>query len=178
MKNDHKSDFRISCLKRLKFVSLTSKYYKNKIIVKKLKDFIQEFEGDNILLYIPLGIEVDVNPLIRDLRKKNKNVYVPYMQGKSFKIVKYRLPLHKKKFGIKEPQNSFLKPKKIDLAIVPVVGVDALAKRIGFGKGMYDRFFGSLNYKPTIVFTQLIFCESKEVLSNDYDIQADYIITS
>jgi 5-formyltetrahydrofolate cyclo-ligase len=179
MKNNHKSDFRKSCIKRLEFTSLFSKYYKNKIIVKKLENFIKKSESKNILLYIPLGIEVDVRALIINLRKqKNKNIYVPYMQADSFKIVKYRLPLHKKRFGIKEPNNSFLKPKKIDVAIVPVVGVDALFKRIGYGKGMYDRFFDRLNYKPTMVFTQLVLCKSDKILSDNYDIQADYIITN
>lgn len=178
MKNNHKNDFRKSCLDRLKFTSLFLKYYKNKIIVKKLEYLIKESDSKNILLYIPLGIEVDVKPLINNLRKKNKNVYVPFMQGESFKIVKYRLPLYKKKFGIKEPNNSFFKAQKIDLAIIPVVGIDKLGKRIGFGKGMYDRFFDKLGYKPIMVFTQLILCKSGQILSQDHDIQADYIITN
>ena len=178
MKNSHKSDFRKSCIKRLEFTSLCSKYYKNKIVVKKLENFIDQSDSKNILLYIPLGIEVDVNPLVKNLRKIKKNVYVPFMEGNSFKIVKYRLPLHKKKFGIKEPNNSFFKARKIDLAIVPVVGIDAIDKRLGFGKGMYDRFFGRLDYKPTIVFTQLILCKSEKILSEEHDIQANYIITS
>ena len=179
MKNDHKNDFRKSCLKRLEFTSLFLKYYKNKIIFKKLKKFIKQSDSKNILLYIPLGIEVDVKPLINSLRKrKDTTVYVPFMQGESFKIVKYRLPLHKKRFGIKEPNNSFFKARKIDLAIVPVVGIDKLNKRIGFGKGMYDRFFDKLGYKPTMVFTQLILCKSEKILSDNYDIQADYIITN
>jgi 5-formyltetrahydrofolate cyclo-ligase len=179
MKNGHKSDFRKSCIKRLEFTSLFLKYYRNKIIVKKLEDFIKRSDSRNILLYIPLGIEVDVKPLIKSLRKiKKREVYVPFMQGESFKIVKYRLPLHKKRFGIKEPNNSFFKARKIDLAIVPVVGIDKLGKRIGFGKGMYDRFFSNLGYKPTMVFTQVILCKSEKILSNDYDIQADYIITN
>ena len=179
MKNDHKSDFRKSCIKRLEFTSLFLKYYRNKIIVKKLEDFIKRSDSRNILLYIPLGIEVDVKPLIKSLRKiKKREVYVPFMQGESFKIVKYRLPLHKKRFGIKEPNNSFFKARKIDLAIVPVVGIDKLGKRIGFGKGMYDRFFDRLGYKPIMVFTQLILCKSEKILSDNYDIQADYIITN
>ena len=177
MELNHKSDFRKSCIKRLKFTSVISKYYKDKIVIKKLENFINRSKSKNILLYIPLGIEVDVKPLINKLRK-DRNVYVPYMEGDSFKIVKYRLPLQKKKFGIKEPNNSFMKPQKIDLAIVPVVGVDAIGKRIGYGKGMYDRFFSRLSYKPTLVFTQLILCKSDKILSENYDIQADYIITN
>lgn len=179
MKLNHKSDFRKSCIERLKFTSQYFKYYKDKIVVKNLENIINDTKAKNILLYIPLGTEVDVKPLINKLRKyKNKTIYVPFMEKDSFKIVKYRLPLKKKKFGIKEPNNSFFRARKIDLAVVPIVGVDSSFKRIGFGKGMYDRFFYRLNYRPKIIFTQLTLCKSEIILSNDYDIQADYIITT
>lgn len=178
MRESHKSDFRKSCIKKLEFSSRFSKFYRDKKTVKKLKDFIEIKKAKNILLYIPMGTEVDTLPLINCLRKNKINVFVPYMVGNSFKVVKYRLPLEKKRFGIKEPKNSFCYKNKLDLAIVPIVGVDKLGKRIGFGKGMYDRFFYKLDNKPIMVFTQLTLCNSKEILTNQYDIQADYIITS
>ena len=178
MKENHKSDFRKSCIKRLKFSSRFSKFYKDKKTVKKLKKFIDINKSKNVLLYIPMKMEVNVLPLINQLRKEQKNVFVPYMIDDSFKIVKYRLPLDKKKFGIKEPKNSFCRHKKIDLAIVPIVGVDKECKRIGYGRGMYDRFFYRLGYKPTVVFTQLTLCQANETLTDEYDIQADYIITN
>ncbi|MGB6329855.1 MAG: 5-formyltetrahydrofolate cyclo-ligase [Halarcobacter sp.] len=178
MKESHKSDFRKSCIKKLEFSSRFSKFYKDKKTVKKLKKFIDANNSKNVLLYIPMKMEVNVLPLINKLRREQKNVFVPFMVDDSFKIVKYRLPLQKKKFGIKEPKNSFCLQKKIDLAIVPVVGVDKVCKRIGFGRGMYDRFFYRLNYKPTVVFTQLTLCKADKVLTNEYDIQADYIITN
>lgn len=177
MNTNHKSDFRKLCIKRLIFVSHFSKYYKSKFVVKNLKNFILENDFKNILLYIPLEIEVDIKPLIKDLRRLKKCIYVPYMYEDSFKIVKYRLPLKKKKFGILEPNNSFVKPNIIDLAVVPIVGIDIKDRRIGYGKGMYDRFFYRLKYKPIIVFTQLELCKSNKILSDKYDIKADYIIT-
>lgn len=177
MNTNHKSDFRKLCIKRLRFVSQFSKYYKSKFVVKNLKNFILENDFKNILLYIPLEIEVDIKPLIKDLRRLKKCIYVPYMYEDSFKIVKYRLPLKKKKFGILEPNNSFVKPDIIDLAVVPIVGIDIKDRRIGYGKGMYDRFFYRLKYKPIIVFTQLELCKSNKILSDKYDIKADYIIT-
>ena len=177
MNTNHKSDFRISSIKRLKFYSSFAKYSKSKKIVKKLKEIIKTKRANSILLFLPLGLEVDIRSLILELRRAKKDIYVPFMQDDSFKMVKYRLPLQKKKFGIYEPNNSFCKTKKIDLAVVPIVGVDALNKRVGFGKGMYDRFFYRLNYKPTIVFTQLVLCKSDKILSNEYDIEANYIVT-
>lgn len=177
MITNQKSSFRKLCLKRLKKVAHFSRYSKSKLIVNSLNKIIKEERANNILLYIPLGLEVDVIPLIKKLRKDKKSVYVPYMYKDSFKAVKYRLPLKIKKYGIKEPNNSFVKAKKIDLAIVPIVGIDRLEKRVGFGKGMYDRFFDRLNYRPKTIFVQLILCKSDKILSDDYDIKADYIIT-
>lgn len=177
MLNNHKSDFRNSCLKKLGFQSNFLKFYKDKNIVKKIERFIKIYKPKTVLLYIPMKMEVDVLPLISYLRKRQIEVYVPFMEGKSFKAVKFRLPLHVKKYGIREPNNSFCKTRRIDLAVVPIVGVDKELKRIGFGKGMYDRFFDSLDYKPYTIFTQLKLCKSNKKLSNKYDIQADLIIT-
>ena len=177
MITNQKSSFRKLCLKRLKSTAQSSRYSKSKLVVNNLKKIIKKYNANNIMLYLPLDLEVDIKPLIQELRMNRKNIYVPYMFEDSFKIVKYRLPLNKKSFNIKEPNNSFIKPPKIDLAVVPIVGVDKLNKRIGFGKGMYDRFFDRLDYKPTIIFTQLVLCKSQEILSDNYDIKADYIIT-
>ncbi|WP_419769522.1 MAG: 5-formyltetrahydrofolate cyclo-ligase [Candidatus Marinarcus sp.] len=176
---DHaKSDFRKSCICTLRFMSQYTKIRKDKTIVKKLLQVINELNARKILIYIPMDMEVNVLPLINKLRKRRGfEVYVPYMCGDTFKAVKYRLPLEVKKFGIKEPRNSFVRAK-LDLAIVPVVGIDKAGKRIGFGKGMYDRFFYRLKRKPTIVFTQRILCMTNQNLTDQYDIQADYIITS
>ncbi len=178
MKKSHKSDFRKLCIKKLEFSSRFLKFYKDKKTIKKLEKFIKLNNFKNILLYVPVNMEVNVLPLINKLRKKQLNVFVPFIVEDSFKIVKYRLPLQKKTFGIKEPNNSFCIYPQIDLAIVPILGIDKQWRRIGFGKGMYDRFFYRLNYKPTIVFIQLTLCQANEILSDKYDIQADLIITS
>ena len=178
MIENHKSDFRKSCINRLKFISRFAKIKKDKIIVDKLIKTIHILKPKRLLVYIPMELEVNILPLINRLRRERKiDIYVPYMHGDSFKAVKYRLPLKRKKFGIREPNNSFF-CRKFDVAIVPIVGIDGIYKRIGFGAGMYDRFFHRLNYKPTLIFTQTILCKTTEILSNEYDIQADYVITS
>jgi len=174
---NNKSGFRKSCIKRLTFVGNNISYKRHKIIVKNLENLINNLDAKNILLYIPFKkMEVDVKPLINILRKKRKNIFVPKMEQDSFVAVPYRLPLFKRKYGIKEPNTSNRKAK-IDLAVVPIVGIDKYYKRIGFGAGMYDRFFYRLNYRPTIVFTQLKLCKSSKHLSNQYDISSDYLVT-
>jgi len=174
-----KEEFRNDCLKQLKKDSKKRTYIKDKKILNDLYHYLIDIEAENIMLYLPLKMEVDVYPLIKRLRKEKKNLYVPFMEGKSFRLVKYRLPLHKKQFGIKEPLDSKqYRIKQIDIAIVPIVGVDRTHRRVGFGKGMYDRFFekNKKNIKQ-VVFVARELCYSNEVVTDHYDVQADKIFT-
>ena len=180
IKDQRKKLFRQECLKRAKKLSLSKHYVKDKKIVQSLYEVIEQENAQNIMLFIPMKTEVDLYPLIRKLRREEKTLYVPFMEGKSFRLVKYRLPLKKKKFGIKEHYDSKqYRVKDIDMAIVPVVGVDSTHRRIGFGKGMYDRFFEkhNKNIKQTIFVTREL-CYSKEVVTDHYDVRADMIVTS
>lgn len=64
------------------------------------------------------------------------------------------------------------------MAIVPILGIDTTYRRIGFGAGMYDRFFETLTIQPITIFTQLELCYSKKIITSDHDIAPDYIITA
>lgn len=175
----NKDKFRAQSRKKLiKISSSVNSYKKHKSIHAQVMQIIKYHNPKNILLYIPLGLEFDTKNLISTLRRKSKaNILVPFMQNISFKVVKYRLPLYRKKFELLEPNDSFTRIRNIDLVIVPVIGVDGAIKRVGFGKGMYDRFFETLPRRPITVFVQLHTCFCKQIITNKYDIQADYYIT-
>lgn len=180
MSKSTKEDFRKYCLERLQFFNKNGKIKKNKEICSSILKIIDLYSPKNILLYIPLSMEVDVMPLINILRRrKNIEVYVPYMKGKTFVPVKYRLPLKKGRFGILQPKNSFTRKKlKLEMVVVPIVGIDKTFRRIGFGAGMYDRFYEKLSMKPITIFTQLKLCKSYDNITSNYDIEPDYIITT
>ena len=174
-----KERFRKHCLKRLRKASNQGTYKKDKYIVSLLNKLISQNNAQTIMLYIPLGIEVDVMPLIREQRRKKRQLYVPFMEGKSFRLVKYRLPLNNKQFGIKEPNDSKqYRKKNIDIAIVPIIGMDSTFRRVGFGRGMYDRFFEKTKDIKKVIFVTRELCYSKNIVTNDYDLKADKIITS
>ena len=180
MKNDlvdAKNKFRKQCIEKLRFNCKKQKIIKDKYICSVILELIKLYKPKKILAYIPLELEVNIMPLIKKLRKeKICEIYVPYMVGESFKAVKYRLPLHKKRFAIKEPNNSLMKVN-IDLAIVPIIGTDSSNRRVGFGRGMYDRYFEKLQSRPVSIFTQIVLCKSKIIVTSKHDINADFIIT-
>ncbi len=173
-----KKEFREYCLRRLRKVSAVGRYKKDKTVLHALYAIIRHDNARKIMLYLPLGTEVDLYPLIKQLRREKRALYVPFMEGKSFRLVKYRYPLEIKRFGIKEPKNSKqYRTKKLDIAIVPIVGMDVTHRRVGFGKGMYDRFFEKeIKNINKIVFVARELCYSKEKITDHYDIEADVVI--
>ena len=171
-----KVTLRKKCLKQLKNSSQETNLLRSLKINRQLLHHKKLRKANAILGFWPLGLEPDIRRTLNTLRRKKK-VYLPFMEDDSFKMVPFRLPLEAKKFGIYEPGNSNRKIKKIDVAIVPAVGVDAEGRRVGFGKGMYDRFFARLRQKPYIIFVQNELCKTTEYICDDYDIKANQLIT-
>lgn len=171
-----KSDFRADCLKRLKGLNNSTKYSRDAKVRFFLEAVLKELHPKSILLYWPMGFEADIRKSIQKLRPK-KNLFLPFMDGVSFKMVPLRYPLERKAFGIYEPRDSYRKYNLIDVAIVPVVGVDGSLRRVGFGKGMYDRFFPTLKTKPFTIFIQSCACQTMQNVCDDYDVQGDLLIT-
>ena len=164
--------FRKKCKERL--FSIQAKRKRERMLEVKLMHILKLVHAKNILSFMAMTHEPRLQEIFA--QRGHWNIFVPFMQGASFKMVKFRLPLKKKKFSIYEPLNSFFSTK-IDTAIIPVIGVDGNFRRVGFGKGMYDRFFANLSYKPLIIFVQIEKCFTKQSVTNDFDVQGDMLIT-
>ena len=171
-----KTIFRTNCIEKIKYASKHNKLYNDAKINIKLQRELKRLKHKNILFYYPLHFEADIRKSISKLRRKC-NLFVPFMQSASFKMVPFRLPLNRSKFGIYEAGNSLRNIRKIDIAIVPTVGVDGNLQRIGFGKGMYDRFFAKLKKRPYTIFIQPRICKTNKFICDDYDIACDVLIT-
>jgi len=177
-KEEKKLFFRKKAYQKLK-KSAPNNYKKDKFLISKLIDEINYNQVKDIMLFIPLKSEPNIYPLIKVLRQKGYNLYVPFIKGDTFKLVKFRLPLKTKQFGIKEPNNSYYNIKRVDIAIVPLLGVDKSFRRVGFGKGMYDRFYSKFGKKINkTIFLQRDILYTDEIVTNNYDISADKLITN
>ena len=171
-----KVTLRKKCLKTLRTLSRHDQRSRNARLNTKLLNWPELRKAKTVLAFWPLEMEPDIRASIHTLRR-GKKVYLPFMEDDSFKMVPFRLPLKPKRFGIYEPGNTKLKIKKIDVAIVPAVGVDGEGRRIGFGKGMYDRFFAKLKHKPYVIFVQSKLCNTSKYICDEYDVKADLLIT-
>jgi len=173
-----KKEFREICIDKLRSSSRARNYYADKIVSQKLYKYIKDSGSRVVMLYVPLRIEINIFNLIVRLRKENVTLFVPFMEGKSFRLVKYRLPIKIKKFGVREPNISNNFYKRIDLAIVPIIGMDKTFRRVGFGKGFYDRFFEKHGDKiDRVIFVGRQSCICSDVVTDNYDVEGDFYIT-
>ena len=82
------------------------------------------------------------------------------------------------KFGIPSPiEGVAISENKIDLVIIPLLTFDNKGARVGYGKGLYDRFLAQCN--PNCVKIGVSFFESTHSILgvNEHDIPLDYCAT-
>jgi 5-formyltetrahydrofolate cyclo-ligase len=92
-----KTTFRKKCLDKIKNSAKHNRFYKNQKINFWLFEELKKIKKREILFYTSLPFEADTAKAIKKMRKKYR-IFVPFMQGESFKMVPFRLPLKKKKF--------------------------------------------------------------------------------
>ncbi|WP_235714379.1 5-formyltetrahydrofolate cyclo-ligase [Alkaliflexus imshenetskii] len=132
-----------------------------------------------VLAYWALGDEVTLSPLIENWLGK-KQFLLPVVVGNSLELrchTGVASMVQSRHYGILEPTGSlFLEYEKIDLVIVPGVAFDAGKRRLGRGKGYYDRLLPLLinAYKMGVCFS---FQMVDFVPHDHYDHPMDKVIT-
>ncbi|NGP86953.1 5-formyltetrahydrofolate cyclo-ligase [Fodinibius halophilus] len=151
-------------------------------IVEKLRSHSVFLEADVIHCYVSMNSrgEVDTQRLIKKMLKGDKDVVVPVTNFKDHTLSHIRLhsfsQLKKNKWGVLEPEEGKkVSVDAIELVVVPMVGGDESANRIGYGEGFYDRFLNAVSCpKVGLCFEQNIV---PEIPVEEFDIPLDHIIT-
>jgi 5-formyltetrahydrofolate cyclo-ligase len=137
--------------------------------------------AQKILFYSALPEEVDLDPLIAEAAKLDKDCYLPCLNPSSVGFSAGRFSSFNElilgKYRIKEPQASCEKidPAELDLVLVPAVGIDQEGNRLGFGTGYYDRFLiNTQSLKIATVYNcQLI----SQIPTEDHDVKMDGVVS-
>ena len=105
-----------------------------------------------ILFYAPLKDEVDIWPLVADALAEKKIAVLPQFNPKinhyvGCQITDLENDLAPGRFGIPEPKDhcAEILLNRLDLALVPGVGFDPMGRRLGRGKGFYDRLLAQIS---------------------------------
>lgn len=124
---------------------------KSQIIANIIEELPLFQNAQTVLLYYPIGREVDSSMLLHKWHNK-KVMLLPSVVDHHMELHQYvgHEAMKKGKFGIPEPTTDVWKGEKIDLILVPGVAFDRQKYRMGRGGGYYDRFLSKHMDVPTI----------------------------
>lgn len=167
------------------------KFARSRVVKKADKDsaIIKSFINSNlykdskqILMYMALDDEINLDSLIDLARFNGKSVAVPYCIDDNGEMEFYYInnlnDLSVGKFGVREPKIDICK-KMTDYSdsviLVPAISYDVKGYRLGYGKGYYDRFLAKYPFNSVgLCYNSLVV---DELPTNEYDKSVDYIIT-
>jgi 5-formyltetrahydrofolate cyclo-ligase len=108
-------------------------------------------EAGCILFFAPLAEEIDLWPLLESALRSGRRValprYRPSADGyEAALLVNPATQIVRGRFGIREPKADCpaLPLNQLDLALVPGVGFDCRGRRLGRGRGFYDRILAAV----------------------------------
>jgi 5-formyltetrahydrofolate cyclo-ligase len=139
-------------------------------------------EASSILFYAPLVGELDVVPLWERALRAGKKVLLPRFDPdrNSYMACEIRIlasDLVAGNFGIREPGShcAALPLKHLDLVLVPGVAFDDRGRRLGRGRGYYDRLLADVRgIKCGMAFDEQIMVQ---IPVEPHDIILDCIVT-
>jgi 5-formyltetrahydrofolate cyclo-ligase len=133
-------------------------------------------KAKNVLLFYPLEYEINLIKLLED---KNKNFYLPKMEGEQLAICPYLIgdELTTSKFKTKEPLTVKIKDTKVlDVIFVPALMVDKTFNRLGYGGGFYDRLLAKQSHKTNRITPIASALVIDEIPADNFDERIDVIV--
>jgi 5-formyltetrahydrofolate cyclo-ligase len=138
--------------------------------------------AQSILFFAPLPEELDIWPLLQDSLAAKKTVALPRFDSAAQKYVACQIQnaaadIRVGQFGIREPAgHCAVSPiNRLDLILVPGVAFDLHGRRLGRGKGFYDRLLADMRGTTCgVAFDEQIVTE---IPVEPHDVHLDYLLT-
>jgi 5-formyltetrahydrofolate cyclo-ligase len=176
-----KRSLRHQLLARRKALSVAEVEAMSEVIQKTFMASREFAEAKIIALYAAAHNEVDTAAVLKQSLADGKSVLLPTVcgDGLDFRQISGLASLHGGAFGILEPDSSCTVriPQEADVIVVPGVAFDLMGRRVGYGKGYYDRVLHTLEG-----FGKLVgFCYEMQLVTDisaePHDVKMDMIIT-
>lgn len=162
-----KSALRKEVLKRIR------KYGRKKEASEEIVDEIRKRDdyrnADTLLLFCPLGSEVDITPLLDDER-----VLLPFIENGEMKFG--RGETEKSSLGVFLVKDGKEAEYKNALIIMPLVAFDSAGNRLGRGGGYYDRYLRRHRGKLRSIAVGFSCSHVPSVPADEWDEKPDEII--
>ncbi|TNF44914.1 MAG: 5-formyltetrahydrofolate cyclo-ligase [Cytophagales bacterium] len=157
---------------------------RSKAIADRVLTWLQAHpEIEHIHLFFPIIKFNEINTFLlrEELEKIGKTLYTSRVNRSATELETLKLPREAEFFedewGIPVPQESIqVSSSKIQLVFVPLLAYDKKGNRVGFGKGYYDSFLGSMN-QPVVKMGLSFFSPEDQIEAESHDVSLDYCIT-
>ena len=135
-----------------------------------------------IAMYMAVGSEVSLAPLIQAAHKRRCKIYLPEVPKRGRKMRFIALTPHSKwqknRFGILEPKGKLITARQINTVFMPLVGFDQRGFRLGQGGGFYDSSFCSQKFRLSKLIGIAFSCQQVSSLPVEpWDMPLDSVIT-
>jgi 5-formyltetrahydrofolate cyclo-ligase len=130
--------------------------------------------------YVARGEELDPAPLLRRLRGLGARITLPRVEPSGEMTFREIGPqgLEKGPFSIMQPKESapLLRPS---LVLAPLLAFDARGRRLGYGKGHYDRAIPALRATGRVFYLGLAYAQQQAdvVPADAHDVLLDWVET-
>ena len=141
---------------------------------------LPEFQQARVLaLYASIHQEVETSAVALEALATGKTLLYPAVVGSDmqFRQVLGLDDLTPGRYGIPEPSGEVWDPQDTDLIVVPGVAFDISGRRIGYGKGFYDKSLHRLEGTGRLVGFCYDFQLYEEIVGEPHDVAMDMIVT-
>ncbi|MDB6054060.1 MAG: 5-formyltetrahydrofolate cyclo-ligase [Verrucomicrobiales bacterium] len=145
-----KTALRAQMKQTLAALTVEEKKYLSRKLVEKIEAWQEWRYAKNILLFMPLPSEPDIRQLMGYLADNQKSISLPRFdpntqQYCAAKISHITSDLRYGQFKILEPspECACVPINQLDMILVPGLGFDLQGRRLGRGKGFYDRLLSA-----------------------------------
>lgn len=177
-----KADLRAAMRRMLKEIPDDQRRRDSEALCAILKAQVFFQSAGAILFYAPLPEEPDLWPLLKGTLAEKKLAALPcFDAGNRVYLPRRVTDLHVEilsgQFGIREPATTCLEIPldNLDAALVPGVAFDLTGRRLGRGKGFYDRLLENFTGKKIgIAFDEQM---AERIPAEENDARMDFIVT-
>lgn len=164
---------------RMRDLAGSSRPGNSSALMEKVQALDSWKQASSVLLYAPLPGEPDPTLLIGN--RKKRHFLFPRIEGDSLGI--YRRGAQSRwitgPFGLQEPDpGSWEKcsPADVDLVMVPGLAFDLSGRRLGRGKGYYDRLLGHPDFSGIKVGLAWLWQLLPLVPAEDHDVRMNIVL--
>ncbi|WP_224985147.1 5-formyltetrahydrofolate cyclo-ligase [Geomonas agri] len=170
---------RAATLARRRELSKTQVASLSLALQQRFLDLSEYQAAKSLVLYAPIHHEVDTTAVAVAALAAGKKLLYPAVVGNDLQFcqVEALAELVPGRYGIPEPQGEGYDPAQADLIVVPGVAFDLCGRRIGYGKGYYDRSLHRLEGSGKLVAFCYDFQLLQEIAGEPHDVTMDLIVT-